>query len=351
MEWQLFRAVWLALLIGAVLSCVASETSEQKSEADFTITIPKGGLERDVEQVFSLGPSGILQVIDETGKAKYLPEPSTTSDDALSEQYSVAYRFENGECDFTETVNFKDTFPVSSTPFWVREEATSGEDEKTSSEVVKYMFTNPPAKDLGKGLSFCVRFKTVLAAGSDPQTNTSTETPGGGRPEGSTDAENQDTSGPAPELDPEHSSPDGESGSTGPGALPELEQEDQAQKEESGKGENVPSVDSATPNGGAISPAISPEPASQVAIPNMDGTVETTPRNASSPRPDKDDQDLDSDTSEPSRAQLRRLSANPSVKDAFLTVVVHSAAWGLASAMSELSVLLLPVAAALLPTS
>ncbi|KEP62263.1 UNVERIFIED_CONTAM: Toxoplasma gondii family A protein [Hammondia hammondi] len=172
---QIFRAVPLTLLICAVLPSVASKTSEPNAEADFTATIPKAGLQGDVEKVFFLGPSNTLQVIDQTGAAVYLPEKSANAQETSSKPYSVAYRFEKGACDFTKTVNFKDAFRGYTTAVWDQEQTDSEMGGGGSAErVVKYRFTNPPAEYLGERLSFCVRFKTVLALTTDSGTSTST---------------------------------------------------------------------------------------------------------------------------------------------------------------------------------
>ncbi|KFH09324.1 Toxoplasma gondii family A protein [Toxoplasma gondii VAND] len=175
MTGQIFRAVSLTLLIGALLPSAASKTSEQNAEADFTATIPKEGLQGNVEKVFFLGPSNTLQIIDQTGAAVYLPEKSANTQQSSSKPYSVAYRFENGACDFTKTVEFEDIFPDYTTAVWDQEQKDSETSGGESAEkVVKYRFTNPPAEYLGEGLSFCVRFKTVLAPKTDSGTNTST---------------------------------------------------------------------------------------------------------------------------------------------------------------------------------
>ncbi|PIL95991.1 Toxoplasma gondii family A protein, partial [Toxoplasma gondii COUG] len=178
MEGQLFRAMCLALLMNSVLPSVASETNHLTPEADFTATIPKSGLERNVEKVFSLGPSDRVQVIDETASAVYLPQKSGTNEDNSSGQYGTAYLFLNGTCDFDKTIQLKDAFPGYPNPLWVREESSSsGKDEEASSKrSVRYIFTNPPEEHLGKVTSFCVRFKTVQASGSNTETSTTAPT-------------------------------------------------------------------------------------------------------------------------------------------------------------------------------
>ncbi|KEP62265.1 UNVERIFIED_CONTAM: Toxoplasma gondii family A protein [Hammondia hammondi] len=173
MEGQILRVVCLTLLVGTLLSCSASETNVPSAEVDFTATIPETGLARDVEQVFFLGPSNTLRVIDETAQAVYLPRANESTDLNESEMYTVAYRYKNGACDFTQIFQFNDAFPSYATPLWVREEQSSAVIQKrAAAKRVMYTFTNPPAEFLSSGLSFCVRFKTVLASGSSSQTST-----------------------------------------------------------------------------------------------------------------------------------------------------------------------------------
>ncbi|CBZ56334.1 unnamed protein product [Neospora caninum Liverpool] len=345
MEGQLFRAVCLTLLMGTVLSCAASETSQKKAEADFTTTIPKEGLERDVEQVFYLGPSSTLQVIDETGKAKYLPEPSTTSDDALSEQYSVAYRFENGTCDFTQTLVFNDAFPGYTKPLWVPDKSGSAETEGApSGGRVRYTFTTPPEEYLGGGLSFCVRFKTVLASGSESQTSTSTT---------ATSVTSGETTKPGEHGNPK---PDAnpESGSSSEGSLG-------SSQPQPGHGAGVDDGDGLEEEAGVLD------------VPHLGGSSAVSSHNDTlipSPDPpvlDKNQSmraglalspttesglDINSvSTAKQNGARLRRLSEHFVESDAFLTIVVHSAAWRFAGGMSALSVCLLTVAVILVAIS
>ncbi|KFG32111.1 Toxoplasma gondii family A protein [Toxoplasma gondii p89] len=238
MEGQILRAVCLTLLVGALLSCSASEANERSDEVDFTATIPETGLARDVEQVFFLGPSTTLRVIDETAQAVYLPRANENTDINASEMYTVAYRYKNGACDFTQKFQFNDAFPGYSTPLWVREEQSSAVIQKGSTaKRVMYTFTNPPAEFLSGGLSFCVRFKTVLASESSSQTSTPSPTssgspssgdsgsspgPVGPRPEDGEEEDDKKNPGVGAPSEPEPSKPhgDGEGGpSGGPGSV------------------------------------------------------------------------------------------------------------------------------------
>ncbi|EPR63194.1 Toxoplasma gondii family A protein [Toxoplasma gondii GAB2-2007-GAL-DOM2] len=125
MKGYIFRAACLTLLVGAALSCVATESSDPKTEADFTATIPKGGLEKNVEKVFNLGPSRALQVIDETDSVVYLREKIKSSGETVADRFSAAYEYENGACGFTKRIKFNGVFPGYATPLWVVEELTS----------------------------------------------------------------------------------------------------------------------------------------------------------------------------------------------------------------------------------
>ncbi|KFH12547.1 Toxoplasma gondii family A protein [Toxoplasma gondii MAS] len=177
------RGFWLTILLGVFIPRTASKSSGLTSAApDFTVTIPKEGLPADRQEVFSLRPSGILRVIDETGEAVYMPQATADSDSssvdpsketlkashAVSTQtYGDAYAFVNGKCDFRETIKYKDTFAGYTAPLWVRVTSdASMTPETSSSAVVNYTFTNPPKEYLSEVVSFCVVFKTRLASGS-----------------------------------------------------------------------------------------------------------------------------------------------------------------------------------------
>nr|CCA30032.1 hypothetical protein NCLIV_069060 [Neospora caninum Liverpool]CEL71245.1 TPA: hypothetical protein BN1204_069060 [Neospora caninum Liverpool] len=353
MERQIFRAACLILLTSTVLSCVASETSEQNPAANFTTTIPKEGLERDVEQVFYLGPSSTLQVIDETGKAKYLPEPSQSDDEASSGPYTAAYLFENGACDFTQTVDFKDAFQGYTKPPWVADEKGSGASgESSSGGPVRYTFTNPSAEYLGGGSSFCVRFKTVLAAGSESQTSSSTTrtagTSGEQKPGDSVSPEENGIESPGPGPQPEGSPSEDNSGADGVlnGSQPGpdgAEGNDKAERPPS-----PPNDSSFSSSDGNIQETL---PELQVGDANhkVEGTLPTAPDNVGPTHSGMVGDDLQHRGVSPqSGSRLRRLSETPLMKDAFLTIVVHSGTWGFAGGMGALSIFIFSVAAALL---
>ncbi|KFG60191.1 Toxoplasma gondii family A protein [Toxoplasma gondii RUB] len=167
------RVVLLTFLVAGVAPCAASEASGPETEADFTVTISEKGVEENSQRVFSLGPSASLRVVDESNRAIFLPQP-TTAEQETAAQYSFAYVFENGHCNFERKVAFTDAFPGYSQPLWVRT-ATEGSMIKAPLEraVATYTFTNPPAEYLSKAISFCVRFTTSSAA----TTTTTTASP------------------------------------------------------------------------------------------------------------------------------------------------------------------------------
>ncbi|CBZ56342.1 unnamed protein product [Neospora caninum Liverpool] len=396
MERQLFRAACLTLILGTVLSCVASDTTGLETEADFKTTIPKEGLQRDLEQVFSLGPSSTLQVIDETGKAVYLPEPSQSVDGASSGPYSAAYRFDNGACDFSKTIEFKDAFPGYTKPLWVHEESDSVESGKVSVRgPVRYTFTNPPAEYLGGGLSFCVRFKTVMAAGSDAETSTSTTAtssadsssePPQATPSPEQQGSQQGSNQSGTEGDSSGGGGGGGSGAGKPGSAgrvdgrhgekgPRKEPTDPDEKvdverlpSELKGAQNLRHGGGSQPESGAPkaneNPAATPAPFSteetsgdKVQSPTSAPTETSTPTiDVSVPEDGQVTGDANAradgqegSVSEKSGTLSRRLSETNAGKEAYLTILVHSASWDFANGLSATSVFLLAAAATLLP--
>ncbi|KFH09335.1 Toxoplasma gondii family A protein [Toxoplasma gondii VAND] len=161
------RALRLTVLSSGLLPYISSDTSGiVTADANIMVTIPKGGLPEDVEEVFFLQPSQILHVIDETGKAVYMPQAITDSVDASqgtrtdadvasSESYSAAYAFVNGKCDFTTEIQYKGAFPDYTAPLWVRTVYTIPKTEAAPSETAaNFTLTNPPAEYLNESVSF-----------------------------------------------------------------------------------------------------------------------------------------------------------------------------------------------------
>ncbi|KEP65104.1 UNVERIFIED_CONTAM: Toxoplasma gondii family A protein [Hammondia hammondi] len=179
MEHQALRAVLLTFLVATVVPCAASDTNEPESEPDFIVTIGSRGVEGNSQQVFFLGPSAALRVADYSGKAIFLPQP-TSPDHDTGASYNLAYVYENGHCNFEKIVAYKDAFPGFPLQAWVRtssDVSTLGESSAKSFPI--YTFTNPPAEYLTGVVSFCVRFTTssgVTTTTTMPPT-TSTVTP------------------------------------------------------------------------------------------------------------------------------------------------------------------------------
>ncbi|ESS34607.1 Toxoplasma gondii family A protein [Toxoplasma gondii VEG] len=350
MEGHIFRAFCLTLLVGSVLQCFASEPSESTNTGpDFIAIIPKDGLEEEnVERVFSLGPSDTLQVIDETANAVYLPSASESTGEILSGDYTVAYRFANGSCDFSQTIVFRDAFLGYPTPLWVREESKPAKSGNVSpGGAVRYTFTHPPAEYLGGGLSFCVQFKTVRATGSGSQSTVSTTPPPATSDDATPDIplepEEQNNQQQTEDSDQKDPAVGGESGT-----------DDQAQEEEEeGKGGNSESDGSHGSASGSDSQSIpqtqqqqQPDQGTQNQNQESTGGQSTTTGQPGAAQHLQHDQDfVNGETGDYTSIQLRRLSGKPD-KEAYLTIVVHSAAWGSASGMTALSVSLLAVAAA-----
>ncbi|EPT25322.1 Toxoplasma gondii family A protein [Toxoplasma gondii ME49] len=391
MEGRILQVTCLTLMMGTVLSCMGVESIKPTTEFNFTTTIPKAGLEKNVELVFLLGPSNTLQVIDETSSAVYLPRESASTEEPPSEPYGAAYRYENGACDFAKTIEFKDEFPGYKTPLWVQEQIASEESERESAgKVVKYVFTNPPAEYLGGRLSFCVRFKTMLAPGSNTETSTSPPTPsvpsGGAKPDGTTNPENEDGGSnpvkpglPSPETGLQ---PDLESSPVTPPPKPAdppassghgSHTDDQMAGAEDGKGDSLGdegeeenSALGSTSSASSISHANSQPPSSRPTVDqtgenNEDGLArsavhhkpiqEETPAtiqgDAAAAGFETTDQHLEHGVSREGGARMRRLTEKPAATEAFLTIVVHSAAWRVTGGMGLLPVSLLTVATAL----
>ncbi|KEP65106.1 UNVERIFIED_CONTAM: Toxoplasma gondii family A protein [Hammondia hammondi] len=208
------RAVLLAFLVAGVAPCAASEASGPETETDFTVSISEKGVEENGQRVFSLGPSASLRVVDESNKAIFLPQPTTAQQDTAA-QYSFAYVFENGHCNFGKKVAFTDVFPGYSQPLWVRT-ATEGSmiEGPTERVAATYKFTNPPAEYLSKAVSFCVRFTTSSAA-TTATTTASPTTPTVTTPQAPTSPTGPSTDSTSSESS---SSGSGDSGGSSPGA-------------------------------------------------------------------------------------------------------------------------------------
>ncbi|KYF40474.1 toxoplasma gondii family A protein, partial [Toxoplasma gondii ARI] len=269
-----------------------------------------------------------------------------------SGQYGTAYLFLNGTCDFDKTIQLKDAFPGYPKPLWVREESSSsGKGEEASSKrSVRYIFTNPPEEYLGEVTSFCVRFKTVQASGSNTETSTTAPTTSatssgaqtGGTTipgDGNVTVEPVEPSVPSPPLE-------GKPGADGQDTpSPEEDGDDEQRDEvaESPKG----SLQTGGHPGGAEAPR---GPAAPDMKPSADPIPSLTPGNTADSGVKDKEADAQGGGEQPGSARLRRLSVTPEAEEAFLTIVIHSAAWSVAGGISALSVFLSAAAVTLLPT-
>ncbi|ESS33537.1 Toxoplasma gondii family A protein [Toxoplasma gondii VEG] len=334
------RVVCLAVLMASIRHCATSEISDTLIKTDFSITIPKEGLQAHVEKVFHLGPSQTLGVFDFSNSASYLPaSPASETGKRSSDQVgSSAFAFENGKCNFNRVIGYNQLFPGYETPLWVRASSSVNSNKEGSAKVTTYKFTNPPEENLYVGASFCIRFKTVGATEESGGTSVTTQRPTSGSsesqtenpqtsPEESTDQDGQ-TPSPAPPSDGQDSSNAGSSsgsddtdGVTQNGEVGQSE-EDAGETQSSGAGTSNNDV------------------ASKIAGAEIKSTVVSsggTPGDDAVPGHED--------------VQTRRLSEQSETKNPFyLTIVVHSAAWGLVSNAIALWVSLCVMVATLLQT-
>ncbi|KFG58575.1 putative toxoplasma gondii family A protein [Toxoplasma gondii RUB] len=242
------------------------------------------------------------------------------------------------------------------TPLWVREGSNSVETQKGFLEVpVGYTITNPPAQHFAAGFSFCVRFKTAFAAGSDSQAHTTTTTSAGG-PDAQPPHVSSPSSMDARNADNEENySGDNASEEPSPVVLaPGVQARPSSGEEEKQKGDthtNDPST--------GVSPFLSPSAGSSTSShgPLQDANHYLQELLPTAPVEEHTEEKLPSNTvnqeaasglQEDSGVLARRLNGTPEVNEAYLPVVVHSGAWNSAAGMRAVSVVLLTVAATLL---
>ncbi|RQX70367.1 Toxoplasma gondii family A protein, partial [Toxoplasma gondii CAST] len=231
-------------------------------------------------------------------------------------------------------------------------------EEASSKRSVRYIFTNPPEEYLGEVTSFCVRFKTVQASGSNTETSTTapttSATSSGAQAGGTTIPGNGDvTAKPEnPEQNPEGSgtpSPplndsigSGGEDVPGPGATVGGDQD------EEGKDDKLESPAAIPPVAG--DGAEGPESHPEQGLPNENDNANLPPSptgdNGESEAQKKADAQGGGD--QLGSARLRRLSVTPEAEEAFLTIVVHSSTWCVAGGISALSFLLSAAVAILL---
>nr|CEL65961.1 TPA: hypothetical protein BN1204_017911 [Neospora caninum Liverpool] len=384
------QIVLLAFLLAAAVPCAASEASGSEPEPDFTVTISKEGIAENSQREFSLGPSATLRVVDETGKATLLPAPGAAGDSEAG-QYSVAYVFENGQCNFEKTVAYKDAFPGYSEELWVRTGTEAGTGEEGTGEVGNYTFTNPPDEYLSGGFSFCVRFTTNPAATStttpSPITTSLATTV---RPSASSDGSSSD-----PTLGGASGNAAGPGNQDGHGSDGEAQTEDKRPVEEEVERPGVPAGPSHVQEesglrGSVPDHTVAGSSENQVASEHTSSPIATTPSRSSSDLTNEEqttpnmvittsptlaDSSLPSGTKGSStapaplstleisaslgssdnkgadgdgHARLRRLSDSEASEAKYLTIVVHSAAYGSTAGTSLVAASVLAMTASVL---
>nr|CEL75618.1 TPA: SUSA family [Toxoplasma gondii VEG] len=337
------RVVCLAVLMASIRHCATSEISDTLVKTDFSITIPKEGLQANVEKIFHLGPSQTLGVFDFSNSASYLPaSPDSETGKRTSDQVgSSAFAFENGKCNFDRVIGYNQLFPGYETPLWVRASSPANSDEEGSTEVTTYKFTNPPEEILYGRVSFCIRFRTVGATEESDGTSVTTQKPTSGSsesetgkpgtsPGGSTEQGGETTS-PAPESSPG----DGQVNNDADNSSGSVDNDTVTQNGEPGQSEEGAEGSESSDPGSS-----NDVDASKIAGAQIKSTVSSsgaTPGEGAVPGQED--------------VQTRRLSDQGETKDPFyLTIVVHSAAWGLVSNATALWVSLCVVVATLLQT-
>ncbi|ESS28186.1 Toxoplasma gondii family A protein [Toxoplasma gondii VEG] len=334
------RVVCLAVLMASIRHCATSEISDTLIKTDFSITIPKEGLQAHVEKVFHLGPSQTLGVFDFSNSASYLPaSPASETGKRSSDQVgSSAFAFENGKCNFERVIGYNQLFPGYETPLWVRASSPANSDEEGSTEVTTYKFTNPPEENLYGRVSFCILFKTVGATEESDGTSVTTQKPTSGSSESQTENPQTSPGGSTGEggQTPSPSPPSGDQGNNDSGHSSDNEHDDGITQDEEG-GHPEEGAEGTEPSGAGIS---SNDVASKIAGAQIKSTV-----SSSGATPGDDAVPGHEDV------QTRRLSDQSETKDPFyLTIVVHSAAWGLVSNATALRVSLCVMVATLLQT-
>ncbi|EPT27669.1 Toxoplasma gondii family A protein [Toxoplasma gondii ME49] len=334
------RVVCLAVLMASIRHCATSEISDTLIKTDFSITIPKEGLQAHVEKIFHLGPSQTLGVFDFSNSASYLPaSPATETGKRSSDQVgSSAFAFENGKCNFDRVIGYNQLFPGYETPLWVRASSPANSDEEGSTEVTTYKFTNPPEENLYGRVSFCIRFNTVGATEESDGTSVTTQRPTSGSSESQT--ENPQTSpGESTEQDGQTPSPAPPSGG------PDNNNSDPSSGSEDNDGVNQNGEDGQSEgDAGETESSVPGTLNNHVASEISEAQIKSTAL-SSGATPGYD--------AVPGQegVQTRRLSEQSETKDPFyLTIVVHSAAWGLVSNATALWVSLCVMVATLLQT-
>ncbi|KFG34168.1 Toxoplasma gondii family A protein [Toxoplasma gondii p89] len=351
MERQALRGLILFLIVVALMPCAASEVDGSKIQPDFIVTIGEKGVEENIEQVFSLGPSATLRVVDESNKAILLPERSAATEGTAA-GYTVAYAFENGRCNFGKQVAYKDAFLGYAQPVWVHALPDAGAEGKPVAVVSNYTFTNPPVEYLSGGVSFCVRFTTSPSATSTTTTTSPTTQPvistQPAQPTPNADVENNTThansdapsSGSSSEPGSRPSTEETQDGSEGSQSSPGTPQQELETKIGEGK-ENEDGDLPKEPRHVEANEVVTraPQSATGSSVPTVPMVDLRSQHGATHHAVDAD-----------GHGRLRRLSGADDSEVKYLTIVVHSAACGSAAGTFMVSAVVSTITATLLST-
>ncbi|KYF40472.1 toxoplasma gondii family A protein, partial [Toxoplasma gondii ARI] len=236
---------------------------------------------------------------------------------------------------------------------------SSGKGEEASSKrSVRYIFTNPPEEYLGEVTSFCVRFKTVQASGSNTETSTTapttSATSSGAQTGGTTISGNGDVTA-KPENPEQHadgsgtpSPPSSDNIGSGGQEVPGAGAAVDGDQDEEGKDEEVETPAAIPPVAG--DGAEGPESHPEQGLPNEkdNANVRPSPPGDNGESEAQKEADAQGGGDQLGSARLRRLSVTPEAEEAFLTIVVHSSTWCVAGGISALSFLLSAAVAILL---
>ncbi|EPR60683.1 Toxoplasma gondii family A protein [Toxoplasma gondii GAB2-2007-GAL-DOM2] len=351
MERQALRGLILFLIVVALMPCAASDVDGSKIQPDFIVTIGEKGVEENIEQVFSLGPSATLRVVDESNKAILLPERSAATEGTAA-GYTVAYAFENGRCNFGKQVAYKDAFLGYAQPVWVHALPDAGAEGKPVAVVSNYTFTNPPVEYLSGGVSFCVRFTTSLSATSTTTTTSPTTqsviSTEAAEPTPNTDVEDSTThtdsdapsSGSSGEPGSQPSTDetqDGSGGSQSPSGTPQQESEPKIGEGKENEDGELPKEPGRV-EANEVDPR-APQSATGSSVPTVPMVDLRSQHGATHHAVDAD-----------GHGRLRRLSGADDSEVKYLTIVVHSAACGSAAGTFMVSAVVSTITATLLST-
>ncbi|KEP61134.1 UNVERIFIED_CONTAM: toxoplasma gondii family A protein [Hammondia hammondi] len=356
---RLARAVGLTFFMATLWPCAGSETSVNLVKTDFSATIPKEGLQENVQKTFHLGPSQTLGVFDFSNNARFLPaSPSSDSVERISDEVSSsAFVFENGECNFDKVIAYTQLFPGYETPLWVLAASSVKTGEEDSETVTAYRFTNPPEKYLYGGVSFCVRFETSSTSTGSDHTATSTSKPTTKAPQSNTEKPTEQEESGGDSGGAGEGLGDEETGSTGSGSTITPPAGDSDGEEVHADSDNRSQDSDGTVDGPDASGALNGSgkeghySEDQVQQEQQQASVVGQPpkvQSDSAPAPPVRDPAPGVEPTE-SHHQSRRLSEKPETTDTFhLTIVVHSAAWSLPSGADALVASLTAMAVVLL---